>query len=1091
MSDVQACQECLRAFFRHDYAACAQRVLELLPSGASHAIVQVLLISLQQLKQTDMLDQLGPQVLAATESDPWPNALLRLTLGQADLGDVLAAAQDEEGRCQAHYYGYWRLLELGQMEAAQKEIAACLATRANCLEYLHAQIEQRAPAPPTCDSLETDYEQQITELNREVVRFYQQRRYQEAIAVVTRARDLAAQHLGEEHPQFAASLNNLATLYHATGNYAAAEPLYRQALEIRRVALGENHPDFANSLNNLAVLYKSMGNYAAAEPLYRQALEICRAALGENHSDFATSLNNLAGLYRAMGNYAAAEPLLRQALEIDFAALGKDHPDFATSLNSLAGLYRTMGNYAAAEPLYRQALEIRRVALGEKHPDFAASLNNLAWLYHEMGNYAGAEPLYRQALEIRRVAQGENHPDFANSLNNLAWLYTATGRISEALSFSRQAADIDDRMIGQVFSIGSESQRTAFLTTIEVNFDVFLSLVWHEFPNSAEAVRPVLDLVLRRKAVGAEAMAVQRDAVLGGKYPHLGPQLGRWAALRMQIAQKTLTGAGPEGLAAHQQQLAEWNRQKEELEVELARRIPEMNLAQRLQAADRRAVALGLPEGVGLVEFVRFDVFDFWAIARKKSDTLWRSPRRWKPARYLAFVLSAGEPDSVQMIDLGDAAGIDRLIAEFRSEITGQGEGRGGRPMVVWSETEESIPAGDNGLRLREAVFDKVAQALGDHRRLFLAPDGDLTRVPFEALPYGEAGQLIDAYQISYLSVGRDVLRFGAASSGEAGAALVVADPQFDLTASSTVQEAAGEGEDGTAIGQAATVPGRQSRGLRDGRFHFGRLPGTRMEGQQIGARLGIVPCMEQDALEGRFKAACHSPRILHMATHGFFLEDQQLDPNMARRELGGVGSEAGGEGGRFSGPLPENPLLRSGLALAGAETWLCGGQPPLEAEDGLLTAEDVSGLDLLATDLVVLSACETGLGEVRRGEGVFGLRRAFVLAGAKTLAMSLWKVPDLATAILMDRFYENLLGRRLPRDQSLRDAQLTIRDLTVGEIRERWLTAEAIAVLSGGSKEEAERLDQIARQADEHRPFVHPKHWAAFICQGDPSPMT
>jgi CHAT domain-containing protein len=185
-----------------------------------------------------------------------------------------------------------------------------------------------------------------------------------------------------------------------------------------------------------------------------------------------------------------------------------------------------------------------------------------------------------------------------------------------------------------------------------------------------------------------------------------------------------------------------------------------------------------------------------------------------------------------------------------------------------------------------------------------------------------------------------------------------------------------------------------------------------------------------------------------------------------------------------------ENPMLRSGLALAGANIFLRGGSPPPPAEDGLLTAEEVAGLDLLGTELVVLSACDTGLGEVHVGEGVFGLRRAFVVAGARTLVMSLWKVPDLATAFLMDRLYDNLLTRGLDRDLALSDAQRATRDVTVGELRAEWLSGTTIERLAAGDAEARRVLEELARQPDGFRPFEHPFYWGAFICQGDTAPL-
>jgi CHAT domain-containing protein len=309
-------------------------------------------------------------------------------------------------------------------------------------------------------------------------------------------------------------------------------------------------------------------------------------------------------------------------------------------------------------------------------------------------------------------------------------------------------------------------------------------------------------------------------------------------------------------------------------------------------------------------------------------------------------------------------------------------------------------------------VFDQLKSALNGCRRLFLAPDSNLTRLPFEVLPFEEERYLIDAsYQFSYLGVGRDVLRFGLVNPGHSTSPIVAADPDYDLG-------------------------GDQVSGFSAGK-PFRRLGGTFQEGKDVAALLSIEPVLDQQALESKLKA-CRSPSILHVATHGFFLPDPSY--NLDREVL------ADSRWAQLA--QMQNPLLKSGLALAGANAWLQQGRLPAEAEDGLLTAEDVTGMDLLSTELAVLSACETGLGEVQDGEGVFGLRRAFLLAGAKTLVMSLWKVPDQETQELMVDFYQRILKGQ-PRGEALREAQLAMK----------------------------------TRHSD-------PFYWGAFVCQGDPGSL-
>ena len=724
-----------------------------------------------------------------------------------------------------------------------------------------------------------------------------------------------------------------------------------------------------------------------------------------------------------MGQHSRAESLYAKSRAILRKTVGEKHPDYATALDNLAELCREMGRYQEAEKLYHEALRVYRAMIDVRPAEVANVLNNLGALYKVMGCYSKAEPLYEEAIRIRREVLGEGHPDYSISLENLAALYVATDRAEQAFPLMQQSAAIDNRNVAELFAVASESQRLEILRRIEGKFFGYLSLVLRHFPRVESAVRSAFMLTVWRKAIFTEAVVGQREQVLGDRFPDLKSKLDDLTALRRQIAQKTISGPGADGLELHQGTLNRWNAQRNELEAELAREIPEIALDRRLRAADRRAVALALPEGSALIEFIRVEVFDFQAVPARGEST-------WKPAHYVAFVLLAGEPDSLRMVDLGEAKPIDQMIADFREGIIGETEERPDRDMIrrdariVRGATEHVEVA------LRQAVFDKLRWAIDGRKRLLVAPDGDINRLPFEVLPTDDGRRLIDDYSISYLSCGRDVLRFEQARTRQPSQPLVVADPDFDLEVGVTAGHAPAE-----------TYCGRLSRDLKPGELYFPRLPGTRSEAECIGSLLRVRPWLAADVLEKRLKQM-RSPRVLHIATHGFFLADQDRDPNEGRCWV------AASDLGRLAGLRLENPLLRSGLALAGANSWLKKRRLPSEAEDGLLTAEDVTGLDLQDTELVVLSACNTGMGEIRAGNGVFGLRRAFVLAGANTLVMSLWKVPDEPTRELMEDFYRRLLDGQ-SRSEALRQAQLVIK-----------------------------------------AKYPLPCFWGAFICQGAPGPL-
>jgi tetratricopeptide (TPR) repeat protein len=964
-----------------------------------------------------------------------------------------------------------------------------------------------------------------------------------AEACLCRAWEIRRQALGEHHPETVALLDGLAVLHAEQGDYLAALNVYRQVLNGRRRALGESHPEVARCLLDLGKMYQALGNQASASarfelalPMLRETLgptdpavadclhhfgEVCqargddtpaeahlRAALavrselardqpgqeepalatlrqltalylaagnfeaaasvggqvceawresrGEDDPLYAGALDNLADVQLAAGKPSAAGPLLQQAAEAVRQSFGDNHPRFAAALGRLAEVYLAVGNYARAEPLSRRALEIRQAVLGDRDPAVAGSLNQLAAVCDALGRYAEAEQLLRQAVAAWRGAAGDSHPVLVHTLTHLAALCRVTDRLPEAMDLLREAAVIDDRLPGPAFAFALESGRLAYLEALRSNLDRLLTLLLEHKTEDRSELGRVLDLLLRRKALAAEVLPAGRDAVLARRYPDHKPALEELHYLRRQLARKVLNGPGPEKQAGHERLLDRWTARLEELEAELAGKIPELALRRRLRNADRTTVAAALPADSVLVEFVRLQAADLHAAAARAAETA---------ARYLAFLLPAGRPDEVRLIDLGEAAPLEHLLAEFRDSIL---EGRLAGP-----------EAANPGLVLRAALFDPLIETLPDGTHLVLAPDGDLVRLPFEVLPLADNRRLLDVWPISYVVTGRDLLRAGAPAGDQPGPCVVVADPDFNLGETPAASEEQQEGDEGAplSIGEEPTL--RRSRDLEQAPLFFGRLTGTRLEGERLAALLETQPWLGGEGLAARLREV-RSPQVLHLATHAFFLPDQE-------RVAAPLFGPALLAGARASGPLRESPLLRSGLALAGANGRARQFTPPAEAEDGLLTAEDVAGLDLLDTDLVVLSASETGTGAARVGEDVLGLEHAFVQAGARRLVLSLWKVPELAAAVLMQRFHENVRKGGLDCLAALREAQHYTRDVTVGRLRASWLSPEALARAGKGNEPFRQYLQKLARQADVYLPFRHVRYWGAFVCVGDP----
>ena len=853
-------------------------------------------------------------------------------------------------------------------------------------------------------------------LNNLATLYAEQGKYAEAETLYKRALAIWEKTLGPEHPHVARSLNNLATLYQERGKYAEAQPLYKRALAIFEKALGQDHPDVAQSLNNLARLCREQGKYTEAEPFHRRALAIREKALGPEHPHVAISLHSLAALYWQQGKYTEAEPLYKRALAIREKALGPDHPDVAGSLNDLAVLYSDQGKYAEAETLYKRALAIREKTLGPDHPRVAESLNNLADLYWAQGEYAEAEPLLKQALVIREKKLSSEHPDVAKNLRRLAILYGSLGQIDKSLTYYKKLQESREHFIEYAFSYASEDQKMRYIEEYPLVSHSLLSFVIMNDRDESKSC--ALEMILKGKAVVIDAISAERQIAYCAYNDQILKKAERHAEVCGEISTVTLAGAEKLAPDVYRDRLQSLYSIKDSLETELSKTCAEFKdelAARRFTVAD---LANALPEGSVLWEFVRYEPYDFKKVGNDKERT--------GPPRYLAFTLD--HAGSITLTDLGDAREIDSLISLARKKIY-KARAEVYSPLVVESESRLSEVTG----KLYDIIFAPLESYVGNMTDIFISPDGQLNLLPFEVLPCPDGKYVVEKFRISYLSSGRDLLRFKKKVE-PSDWALVLADPDFDLSAE-VLAEHREKTLNKSSMLSFRYEPSRGVSGCLNNRFNS--LPYSREEAKSVDktlkkkANLNVDTYYGGDALEEVLKGMTTAPRVLHLATHGYFCEDLDLTENK----------------------MLENPLLRSGLVFAGANRLIDKTEENVaQTEDGILTAFETSGLNLIGTELVTLSACETGVGEVKNGEGVYGLRRAFQHAGARTIVMSLWKVPDKETRELMDDFYKN------------------------------WST--------GQSKKEALRQStlKVLNACRVKHGAAHPLFWGAFVMVGDPN---
>ncbi|MEX2307892.1 MAG: CHAT domain-containing tetratricopeptide repeat protein [Pirellulales bacterium] len=821
--------------------------------------------------------------------------------------------------------------------------------------------------------------------------------------------------LDEQHPLRAGALSHLALVYQANGLYSDADKMLDQAARIVKLRLGEGHDHYADVLLNRAHGRKLMGDFASAEALLIEVSDIYKAQLGEHHSHYLTSLNNLGMLYVAQERYREAGEVFESTAKL-LAQLPDEQFLLRCTVEHNLGLVKlAAGEFDAARNAFAKAAATIEERVGTQQPNFAMSLHNLALTERQTGNPDRADALFQQAAEIRRNLLGVDHPEYARTLAEWALVKEALGDQETALQLARDSVRTIKRHIDLMAAGQSERQQLAAVQSYRRILDCYLSL-----PDEStgrvdyvlyDALSDWKGAVTRRQRLVRQLRTAKKNAATA----NLAAELQR--ATQQLAAMVWRDKAEPNAL----QKMQPLIERIERLQQELTSAIGPMD--ERTASVGLEQIMRVLPRGITLV-----DLFAFEDVVAGPSAG--NQPHR----RIDAWVAQYG--GRIVRLSLGPAEPIESAARRFRATNANDRQA---------------------GAVLRQRVWSRIVPHLGANDILLISPDGDLTAVPWSALPISETGELlIEQHGTALCPVPQ--LLYELLTNTEPTSEpslLVVGDVQFGRPTAGA--------DEAHAVGSPSR-PGTRTDWLP--------LPGTVAETEAIQRTFRnsfdnprITLLVGRNASESELRRLAANHKFLHLATHGFFAAQDVSSASTIRA------AAASGWNQNALGAVGLHPDLLSGVVLASANETHDSGD-----DDGILTALELAELDLRGVSLATLSACETGLGKVAGGEGVLGLQRALHAAGVRSTITGIWRVPDHATQALMGRFYRNLWSKGVSRLEALRDAQLSM-------LNGQSDKADAIQEANGNRV-------AVVRGVDAPQPVGggrgNPYFWAGFVLSGD-----
>jgi CHAT domain-containing protein len=751
------------------------------------------------------------------------------------------------------------------------------------------------------------------------------------------------------------------------GDYAEAENFASRANDIMSGIFGETSSKVVPSMLALARVYQSLGDYEKAETQLQKSLVYQRREFGEDHVDVGKTLSELALVkFYQKAPLSETTALFQQAEQIIGKKLGQENPTYAQVLKNLAIANIAAGDYEVAIDNLDQADKIWSKKIGKRNSLNSASVDILKGdIAYRQSDFNKADNRYKDALAKYEKFFSDTHPEFVKIQSKLAKTYFMSGDWRKALNQIDGVLAKYKDFIRQYFPTLSEREKAKYWNTIKPDYEFFNTLIVSKNRNE-KYIGELYNNALLTKALLLSSSIKIRRKIMGSNDTELQNTYREWIAKKELLT--TALSMTREQLAVNNIDQSKLASDLESLEKELSLKSEAFGETYEKKPITWENVQESLNENEVAIEMVRFRVFE-----KDFSDSV----------KYALLYITGQKRAKPQMILLDNGQELEsKYLKYYRNSIRFQ----------------------IKDTRSYEAYWKPIVDEIGPVATIYLSPDGVYNQINLEAIPIpGSNKYVLDNSNITLISNTKD---------------LYLKKQELKKEPKTTQLVAAIFGDPVFYIETSKGIPTKNSGLSRESAVQVSQLPGTKKEIDQVENYLDrngyeVQNFSSLDAREEIVKLMA-SPNIFHVATHGFF-QEETVTASVTDQSL-------------YEDYLYENPLLKSGLLLSGAGDILNTTKYNFNINDGILTAYEAMNLNLDQTELVVLSACETGLGELEAGEGVYGLQRSFLVAGAQAVIMSLFKVSDEVTQQLMVRFYQKWLETGDKR-QAFIDAKKEIRN--------------------------------------------------------------